>query len=156
MRYHRVGRSAAVGLALAALAAPSAGAQQQDSRSPDARAGVVSKTSSLAGTTSDTKVGEDLRSPDGAASKTSSLAGTTSDTKVGQDLRSPDARQAVGRRHGFNVPVAAVAGAPQPSADGIDLGDAAIGAGALFGLMALSLGGSLAVVHRRRQTATTG
>jgi hypothetical protein len=151
MRYHRIGRSAAVGLALAALAAPTAGAQQQDSRSPDA----VAKTSSLAGTTSDTKVGQDLRSPD-AAAKTSSLAGTTADTNVGQDLRSPDARQPVVGRHAVYAPAAAVGSAPQPSADGLDLGDAAIGAGALFGLMALSLGGSLAVAHRRRQTATTG
>jgi hypothetical protein len=147
MRYHRIGRSAAVGLALAALAVPTAGAQQQDSRSPD----VVAKTSSLAGTTSDTKVGQDLRSPD-AAAKTSSLAGTT----VGQDLRSPDARQPVVGRHAVYAPAAAVASAPQPSADGIDLGDAAIGAGALFGLMALSLGGSVAVARRRRETATTG
>jgi hypothetical protein len=133
------------------LAAPTAGAQQQDSRSPDA----VAKTSSLAGTTSDTKVGQDLRSPD-AAAKTSSLAGTTADTNVGQDLRSPDARQPVVGRHAVYAPAAAVGSAPQPSADGLDLGDAAIGAGALFGLMALSLGGSLAVAHRRRQTATTG
>ena len=37
MRHHRVTRSAAVGLALAALAASTATAQQQDLRSPDTR-----------------------------------------------------------------------------------------------------------------------
>jgi hypothetical protein len=37
MSHHRLTRSAALGLALAALATPTAAAQQQDLRSPDAR-----------------------------------------------------------------------------------------------------------------------
>jgi hypothetical protein len=37
MRHHRITRSTALGLALAALAAPTAAAQQQDLRSPDTR-----------------------------------------------------------------------------------------------------------------------
>jgi hypothetical protein len=54
MSHHRLTRSAAIGLALAALAAPTATAQQQDLRSPDAR------DAALAAQTPP----RDLRSPD--------------------------------------------------------------------------------------------
>ena len=53
MMHHRLTRTAALGLALAALAAPTAAAQQQDLRTPDSR------DASRA-----VPVGQDLRSPD--------------------------------------------------------------------------------------------
>ena len=125
MSHHRLTRSAAVGLALAALTAPTAAAQQQDLRSPDAR---------------------------DAAS-------------VGQtppDLRSPDTRDAAAGRGTFSAPHTVIK-VPQstPSAGGMDWDDAGIGAGALLALIALGVGGAIAVVRRRhasttrRQTATT-
>lgn len=127
MSHHRLTRSAAIGLALAALTAPTAAAQQQDLRTPDAR---------------------------DAAS-------------VGQtppDLRSADARDAAAGRGTFSAPQVTVIKVPQstPSAGGMDWGDAGIGAGAILALIALGVGGSIAVVRRRhasttrRQTATTG
>ncbi|MEA2278752.1 MAG: hypothetical protein QOC78_3712 [Solirubrobacteraceae bacterium] len=127
MSHHRLTRSAAIGLALAALTAPTAAAQQQDFRTPDARDAV----------------------------------------SVGQtppDLRSPDTRDAAAGRGTFNAPQVIVIKVPQstPSAGGMDWGDAGIGAGALLALIALGVGGSIAVVRRRharttrRQTATTG
>ena len=99
-------RSAALGLALAALAAPAAGAQQ-DLRSPDAR----------------------------------------------------DAAQAAGEDRGVSAPEVTVVKVPEasPANEGLDWGDAGIGAGGLLGLMLLGLGGALALVHhrRRRQTVPT-
>jgi hypothetical protein len=109
-----VARSAALGLALAALAAPAAGAQQED--------------------------------------------------HPPQDLRSPDARDAGEHRGDVSAPEVTVVKVPQasPANEGLDWGDAGIGAGGLLGLMLLGLGGALAVVHHRRrghvrrQTAPTG
>jgi hypothetical protein len=57
MSHHRISRATVAGLALAALAAPPAGAQQQDLRSPDARdAASAPRAAPLAP--------RDLRSPD--------------------------------------------------------------------------------------------
>jgi hypothetical protein len=53
MTRHRLTRSAALGLALAALAAPAASAQQQDLRSPDTRDAAQAA-----------QAAQDLRSPD--------------------------------------------------------------------------------------------
>jgi hypothetical protein len=126
MSHHRLTHSAVIGLALAALTAPTAAAQQQDFRTPDARDTV----------------------------------------SVGQtpDLRSPDTRDAAAGRGTFSAPHVTVIKVPQstPSPGGMDWGDAGIGAGALLALIALGVGGSIAVVRRRhasitrRQTATTG
>ena len=45
---------------------------------------------------------------------------------------------------------------PAPAAErGIDWGDAGIGAGTLFGVMVVGLGGAMAVVHRRRRGPRT-
>jgi hypothetical protein len=125
MNSTRILRSTSVALAAAALAAPAAGAQPTDLRSPDARD--AAPTSSLAGTTS-----QDLRTPDARdAARTSSLAGTTS-----QDLRTPDARDAAGPGviHSAPQPVSAVP-TPAPSSPGdatpwltLALGGAAAGA----------------------------
>jgi hypothetical protein len=131
MNPHRFTRPAALGLTLAALAAPTAAAQQ-DLRSPDTRD--AARTSSLAGTTSTPR--QDLRSPD------------TRDYAEGR-----------GTFNAPEVTVVKLA-QPAPVGDGgIDWGDVGIGAGGVLGLALLALGGTFAVVHRRqgaRPMATTG
>ena len=145
MRHHRLTRSTALGLALVALAAPTAAAQSQDLRSPDTRDAAVA-----------TQDGQDLRNPD---TRDAAVA-----TLVRQDLRNPDARDAAEGRGTFNAPEVSVVKLDQPSpsaAGGLDWGDAGIGAGTMLALM-LALGCTLAVMHRRhgaparRETATTG
>ena len=131
MNPHRFTRPAALGLTLAALAAPTAAAQQ-DLRSPDTRD--AARTSSLAGTTSTPR--QDLRPPD------------TRDYAEGR-----------GTFNAPEVTVVKLA-QPAPAGDGgIDWGDVGIGAGSVLGLALLALGGTFAVVHRRqgaRPMATTG
>ena len=75
-----------------------------------------------------------------------------------QDLRSPDTRDAGEGRGTYTAPNIMVVKVPDPGPTdgGIDWADAGIGAGGLLGLMLLGLGGSLAVVHRRRAHATPG
>jgi hypothetical protein len=134
MNSHRFTRPAALGLTVAALAAPTAVAQPLDLRSPDAR----------------------------DAARTGSLAGTTSTPR--QDLRSPDTRDYAEGRGTFNAPEVTIVKlaqpAPAPAGDGgIDWGDVGIGAGGALGLALLALGGTFAVVQRRqgaRPMATTG
>jgi hypothetical protein len=151
MRPHRLTRPATLVLALVALVVPTAAAQAQDLRTPDAR-----DTSRDAGTVSPT-MPADLRSPD--ARETSSSAVTV--TPV--DLRTADARDAAEGRGTFNAPEVAVIEVPKPSpaaAGGMDWGDAGIGAGTLLAVILLGLGSVLAVMHRRhgapahRDTAT--
>jgi hypothetical protein len=130
-------RIAAVGITLAAFAAP-ATAGAQDLRSPDARAG-----------SPPVRAGQDLRSPD-ARYVAPPHAG-----RVGVDLRSPDSRDAAEGRGTFSAPDVMVvklrepASAPVSTADGIDWSDAGIGAGVLLGLAVIALGGAFAVAHRR-------
>jgi hypothetical protein len=82
--------------------------------------------------------------------------------EAAQDLRSPDARDAAAGRGTFNAPNVAVVKLPQPAPvaeDGIDWGDVGIGAGTLFGMVALGLTTALVIVHRRRRrplSATAG
>lgn len=81
-----------------------------------------------------------------------------------QNLQSPDARDAAEGRGTWNAPDVTVVRVAEPStspsADGLDWGDAGIGAGGLLGLILLGTGGALLVVHRRNgdrgQPATTG
>ena len=145
MRHHRLTRSAALGLALVALAAPTAAAQSQDLRSPDNRDATVAAED-----------GQDLRNPD---TRDAAIA-----TQVRQDLRNPDARDAAEARGTFSAPEVTVLKLDQPSpsvAGGLDWGDAGIGAGSMLALM-LGLGITLAVLHRRHgaparhETASTG
>jgi hypothetical protein len=144
MNRHRLARSAALGLALAALATPTAFAQPVDLRSQMG-------TSSLAGTTSSAPR-QDLRSADARD------AARSADARQGrphQDLRSPDTRDYAAGRGTFSAPevtVVKVTGPAPPSA-GIDWGDAGIGAGSMLGLILLALGSSLAVVRRRHSAA---
>jgi hypothetical protein len=131
----RLTRSTAVGLALAALAAPTALA---DPHAADMHARAESAQK------------QDLRSPD------TRDAATRAETK--QDLRSPDARDAGEGRGTYTAPNVMIVKVPEPvqADDGLDWADAGIGAGGLLGLMLLGLGGSLAVVHRRQAHATSG
>ena len=131
----RITRSTAVGLALAALAAPTALADPH-AADTHARAEAAQK--------------QDLRSPD------TRDAATRVEPK--QDLRSPDARDASQGRGTYTAPDVVVVKVPDPvPADGgINWADAGIGAGGLLGLVLLAAGGSLAVVHRRQAHATPG
>jgi hypothetical protein len=131
MNHSRLTRPAALVLALAALAAPTAGAQQ------------------------------DLRNPD---TRDTARAAETRPDQPRQDLRNPDTRDAAQDRGTFSAPEVTVVKLvePSPPSDGLDWGDAGIGAGTLLGLILLALGSTLTVMHRRqsglrrRQTATTG
>ncbi len=75
-------------------------------------------------------------------------------TEARQDLRSPDTRDAALGRGTWSVPdVTVVKLQPAPAAEpGMDWGDAGIGAGTVFGVIAVGLAGAAAFVHRRRTT----
>jgi hypothetical protein len=131
MKHSRLARSAALALALCALAAPTAGAQQ-DLRSPDTR------DAALAAEAQRGQPGQDLRSPDAR-----------------------DAADGRGTFNAPEVTVVKVTKTSLPVSGGFDWADAGIGAGGLLGLMLLGLGGTFMVLHRRqtgvgRQAATTG
>ena len=140
MSPQRISRRVAFGLAIAAFTVPSPAAAQ-DLRSPDARDDApVSRAA------------HDLRSPDARSIDSPAVVLT------GGDLRSPDSRDAGEGRGSFSAPDVMVVRMSEPAAapvtgDGLDWGDAGIGAGALFGLALLGVGGVLAAGHRRR-TAT--
>lgn len=127
---HRLTRAAAIAVAIAAVAAPTASADDhwrtqpapvQDLRNPDTR-----------------DVAEALR----------------------LDLRNPDTRdmaEAGGASPEVTVVEVPVA-TPSPES-GLDWGDAGIGAGGMLGLALLAAAGILAVTHRKgtsSRTATTG
>jgi hypothetical protein len=146
MNRHRLARSAALGLALAALAASTASANTVDLRSQ-------MSSSSLAGTTSSAPR-QDLRSADARDAARSAYA---RQGQPQQDLRSPDTRDLAEGRGTFSAPEVTVVKVtePAPPSAGIDWGDAGIGAGGMLGVILLALGSSLAVVHRK-QTAAAG
>ena len=142
MRLHRITRSAVIGVALAALAAPVAPAQQ-DLRMPDTRDAATRFAERTV-----TEPGFPAYPTPGQRSE------------IRQDLRSPDTRDAAEGRGTSDAPQVTVVRVPQPApapAGGIDWGDAGIGA--VIALV-LATAGSLAVLHRRRsaphpQTAIT-
>jgi hypothetical protein len=83
-------------------------------------------------------------------------ASTTAEPR--QDLRSPDTRDAAMGRGTWSVPDVTVVKLrePAPAAErGLDWGDAGVGAGTVFGVIAVGLGGAMAVVHRRRRGPQT-
>jgi hypothetical protein len=141
MSPQRLIQSAALGLALAAVAAPAA-VGAQDLRSPDAREGAPV-----------VRAGHDLRSPDARSTH------APRSVSIGADLRSPDSRDAAEGRGTSTAPDVMVvelrepAPAPARAADGMDWGDAGLGAAGLLGLVALALGGVFAA-GRRRHSAT--
>jgi hypothetical protein len=124
MNTKRLTHSAALGLALAALAVPAASASQ-DLRNPDQ----VTPSELVAPAPR-----QDLRSPDAI----DAAAGRGTDA-------SPDVMV-------VKVPVETPSASP---ADGLDWQDAGVGAGALFALGMIGLGGTLLVVHHRRATVPT-
>ena len=88
---------------------------------------------------------QDLRSPDTRDAAAASQAASV------QDLRSPDARDAADGRGTFSAPDVEVVKVAGPSVDdGFSWGDAGIGAGAIFVLGMVALGGTLLVGHRRQ------
>ena len=103
MRHHRLTRSATLGLALVALVAPTAAAQAQDLRTPDAR-----EASTTAGTVSPA-LPADLRSPDARETVSNTVTGGPT------DLRTADARDAADGRGTFNAPEVALIKVAQPS-----------------------------------------
>jgi hypothetical protein len=177
MALHRLSRSAALGLALAALAAlPQAafaygqtGSETSDKTiyvNPSTGQAVPPPPSSIAASAADEY--QDLRSPDARDAALASEQAPTEEqgfpgladearqasaSVPSQDLRSPDARDAAAGRGSFNSPEVTVVKLAQPSASpdgGLDWADAGIGAAALLGLLLLGLGGTLAVMHRRQ------
>jgi hypothetical protein len=168
MNHRRLTRSATLGLALAALAAPTAAAQQ-DLRSPDTRDAAEGYAppppSSIAAPAGSAY--QDLRSPDtrDAAEGYAPSPPSAIVSSPAQDLRSPDTRDAAAGRGTFNSPDVTVVKVPEPApassaGGGLDWGDAGIGAGGLLGVILLAFGGTLAVMHRRQRVAgraaTTG
>ena len=134
MHPSRITRSAALGLTLAALAAPTAGAVPADLRSPDARDAALSVEAAAAAPR------QDLRSPDArdrAAGRGTFSAPEVTVVKVSEP-------------------------APAPTSGGLDWTDAGIGAGGMLGLVLIGVGGALVIVRRthdrpgHRRTAITG
>jgi hypothetical protein len=124
---------ACVLVAFAMTSAAAASAPQQDLRSPDARDAAAGR-----GT---------VNAPDAI---TSQVFTDRQRAIVEGFKRSPSYHEALRE-------AATVVKPPQPAPvladDGIDWGDAGIGAGTMLGLILLALGSSLAVVHRRQSAA---
>ena len=132
MHTRRITRSAALGLTLAALAAPTAVAVPADLRSPDARDAAATGESATGGPR------QDMRSPDArdhAAGRGTFSAPDVTVVKVSE---------------------------PSPTAGGLDWADAGIGAGGMLGLVLVGVGGAVLVTRRthdrpaHRRTAITG
>jgi hypothetical protein len=119
MQHLRLFRMATLGLTMAAVAAPTAGASQ-DLRSPDA----IDAGSALQ-QVQPQQPAQDLRSPDAADAAQGSAASTPPRVTV--------------------VKVSE----PAPSSSSFDWGDAGIGAGAALGLLLIGLAGVLVAIHRR-------
>jgi hypothetical protein len=131
---HRLTRTAAIAVAIAATAAPAASAEPMDSRFVPAPS---------------VETSQDLRNPD-----TRDFAeGRTASTVQARDLRSPDTRDYAEGRGTYNSPdvvvVKAPVPAPEPTATGINWEDVGIGAGGLLAASLIALGGTLLVVQRR-------
>jgi hypothetical protein len=122
MSHRLLTHTAAVALAVAAVAAPVAVAGPVDLRSPDA----VDAASAVTQRAHDQQ-SQDLRSPDAA----DSAAGRGTFTAP-------------------RVTVVKVAEPSQTTGGGFDWGDAGIGAGGVLALVLIAVGASLMVTHRRR------
>jgi hypothetical protein len=129
---HRLTRTAAIAVAIAATAAPTAFADDHWRTQPAPP--------------------QDLRGPDARdAAEGRGTYSTVSPAQV-RDLRSPDTRDFADGRGTYNAPEVVVVKAPpiaQPTATGIDWEDVGIGAGGLLGASLIALGGALLVVQRR-------
>lgn len=147
MRQHRITRSAALALALAAFTTPAAAAPL-DLRDPGSYPAYPSPPTSAA---------QDLRSAD-------SRQPVSVVPSAPQDLRAPDTADAADGRGTFSAPEVTVVKVPVPpapassSGGGLDWADAGIGAGGILAVVLVALGATMAVLHRKhgasiRQTA---
>jgi hypothetical protein len=148
----RLTRTAAVTLAIAATAVPTASAQPIDD-APIYRAQPANPAPTAERT-------HDLRSPDArdAALHRGLYEPMRPADQPPQDLRNPDTRDFADGRGTYNAPkVVVVKASPvAPStATGIDWQDVGIGAGGLLGASLIALGGTLLVVQRRGARAET-
>jgi hypothetical protein len=132
MHPRRITRSAALGLMLAALAAPTASAVAADLRSPDARDAARTAEAAAGGPQ------QDLRSPDArdhAGGRGTFSAPEVTVVKVSE---------------------------PAPIEGGLDWADAGIGAGGMLSLVLIGVGGALLITRRthdrpaHRRTAISG
>ena len=132
---HRLTRTAAIAVAIAATAAPAASAEPMDSRFVPAPS---------------VETSQDLRNPD---TRDFAEGRGTASTVQARDLRSPDTRDYAEGRGTYNSPdvvvVKAPVPAPEPTATGINWEDVGIGAGGLLAASLIALAGTLAVVQRR-------
>jgi hypothetical protein len=128
MTHRRLASTAMLGLAVAAVAAPTAAAQQ-DLRSPDATDAANAALAQRARQ----HQRHDLRTPDAR-----------------------DAAQGHGTFTAPRVTVVKVTQPSPAAAQGLDWGDVGIGSGATLAVVLLGLGGSLIVTHRRRGTTQRG
>ena len=124
MNAHRLIRSAALGLTVATLAAPTAGAAPVDLRSPDAQ------DAAKAAAIQQGQPRQDLRTPD--ARDQAAGRGTFSAPEV--------------------TVVKVAEPAPAATDGGVDWTDAGLGAGGMLGLVLVGLASVLAVVHHRKST----
>jgi hypothetical protein len=152
MNTKRITQSAALGLALAALATPAFGAQQ-DLRNAD-------QVTAPANARQDLRNADQVTPPANARHDLRNADQVTPRVTARQDLRSPDAIDAAAGRGSDRSPDVMVVRLPvetpaTATADGLDWQDAGIGAGGLFALGLIGLGGTLVVVHRRRGVAPT-
>ena len=136
MYRQRITRLTVLAIVAGAIAAPTASAGL-----PPEQANMQASTAQAA---ADARTKQDFRNPDNR--NESPVAGK-------QDLRSPDTVDAAAGRGTFSAPDVVVVKVDdpkaQPVADGLDWGDAGIGAGVIAGLCLIALGGGLAVTQRR-------
>jgi hypothetical protein len=137
---HRLTRTAAIALAIAATTAPAAAARSADGPAP-AKHWTLPHDFQTADARDATRgIYEPLRPED--------------QPEPAQDLRSADTRDYAEGRGTYNAPAVVVVDAPEPvapptTAGGLDWMDVGIGAGGLLGAALIGLGGALAIVHRR-------
>jgi hypothetical protein len=141
---HRLTRTAAIAVAIAATGASAASAQPIDSR--------LSVDAPPAYSTPLVDPPQDLRNPDTRDfAEGRGTYNTVSPAPV-RDLRNPDTRDFAEGRGTYNSPEVVVVKAPpvaEPTATGIDWEDVGIGAGGLLAASLIALGGTLLVVQRR-------
>jgi hypothetical protein len=134
MYTNRLTRTAAVALAIAAAAAPSAVA-----RPVDESAGY--------------KLPQDFQTADSRDRPATRGTYEPVPAEQTQDLRMADTRDYADGRGTYNAPDVVVVKAAEPVAQtdsgGIDWADAGLGAGSLLGLGLIALAGSLLIVQRR-------
>ena len=139
---HRLTRTAAIAVAIAAAGAPAASAQPIDSGPTlDALPTPIVEPS------------QDHRNPDTRDFAEGRGTYNTVSPRQARDLRNPDTRDYAEGRGTYNAPDVVVVHAPapvaEPTATGIDWEDVGIGAGGLLGASLIALGGTLLVVQRR-------